>query len=158
MELSPRCKLSVLLKRKLWFGMEHDSLKCDNVPSSLVSIISYDLHLISVDFSSNRSCFGRYVLPWIHCILLSHIKYVVSQEPKTQLLESWYKVGQMLLYLVFSPIGHPFGFAPRLWLILVKYDAVAERIHLYVVLVIFFYFLCSPSLLSILGGRSGFFF
>lgn len=59
---------------------------------SLGASEAYNLLKVLVTAWQSRSCSGRYVLPWIHCILLSHIKYVVSQEPKTQLLESLYKL------------------------------------------------------------------
>lgn len=36
----------------------------------------------------SRSCRGKYVLPWICCILVNHSDYVISQEPVTKLLDA----------------------------------------------------------------------
>ncbi|KAL3508132.1 hypothetical protein ACH5RR_033514 [Cinchona calisaya] len=53
---------------------------------------AYNLLKVLVAAWHSRSCSGRYVLPWIYCLLLNHNEYVASQEPKTQLLDSLCKL------------------------------------------------------------------
>lgn len=55
---------------------------------------TYNLLKALVTAWHSRSFAARYILPWISCILVNHNEYVVSQEPKTQLLDSLYKLAK----------------------------------------------------------------
>ncbi|KAM7477695.1 hypothetical protein LguiA_025908 [Lonicera macranthoides] len=53
---------------------------------------AYKLLKVLLSMWQSRSCGGKYVLPWICCVLVNHSEFVISQEPATQLLDSLYKL------------------------------------------------------------------
>ncbi|CAL5395739.1 unnamed protein product [Camellia sinensis] len=59
---------------------------------SMVPSDAYKLLEVLLAKWQSRSCSGKYVLPWIYCILVNHSDYIISQEPVTQLLETLNKL------------------------------------------------------------------
>ncbi|GFZ09041.1 transducin family protein [Actinidia rufa] len=59
---------------------------------SMVPSDAYKLLEVLISRWQSRSHSGKYVLPWICCILVNHGDYVISQEPVTQLLDSLHKL------------------------------------------------------------------
>ncbi|XAR57036.1 hypothetical protein NMG60_11025037 [Bertholletia excelsa] len=51
---------------------------------------AYKLLEVLVALWQSRSYSGKYILPWVSCILVNHSNYIVSQEP--QLLDSLHKI------------------------------------------------------------------
>ncbi|KAL6955893.1 hypothetical protein U1Q18_029958 [Sarracenia purpurea var. burkii] len=54
---------------------------------SMVPSDAYKLLEVLVTMWQSRSCSGKYILPWICCILVNCSDYLISQEPVTQLLD-----------------------------------------------------------------------
>ncbi|CAI9118994.1 OLC1v1020645C1 [Oldenlandia corymbosa var. corymbosa] len=55
---------------------------------------AYKLLKILVAAWFSRSFPGRYVLPWICCILVNHSQFILDQEPGGQLLDSLFKLSK----------------------------------------------------------------
>lgn len=55
---------------------------------------AYNLLTVLMGAWRCRSFPARFILPWICCILVNHNEYVVSQEPKNQLLDSLHKMSK----------------------------------------------------------------
>lgn len=71
----------------------------------------------------NRSCCGKYILPWICCVLVNHSEFVISQEPVTQLLDSLYKVSYCEKKLIFYPFPHAIAF-----FFLIIWESISHRL------------------------------
>ncbi|CAK9138939.1 unnamed protein product [Ilex paraguariensis] len=89
---------------------------------SLVPSDAYKLLKALVAMWQSRSCSGRYVLPWISCILVNHNDYIVSQEPVTQLLDSLYRLTKTRGAAIHSLLQ----LSGRLHLVTAKIDKAAD--------------------------------
>ncbi|KAH9610622.1 hypothetical protein KSS87_012522 [Heliosperma pusillum] len=49
---------------------------------------------VLVDLWQSRSCSAKYVVPWVHCILIHHGHQIVSQEPDNTTFNSLYKIAK----------------------------------------------------------------
>ncbi|KAL4575717.1 hypothetical protein LXL04_011801 [Taraxacum kok-saghyz] len=60
--------------------------------SSMESSDAYTLLKALLAMWQSRSKNGKYILPWVCCLLINHSDYVKSQESTSQLLDSLYKL------------------------------------------------------------------
>ncbi|KAF8387768.1 hypothetical protein HHK36_026423 [Tetracentron sinense] len=66
--------------------------KMNSTISSMTPSDAYKLLTVLVAMWQSRSHSGKHVLPWICSILVNHSRYVVSQEPASQMLDILYKM------------------------------------------------------------------
>ncbi|XP_043709859.1 WD repeat-containing protein 43 [Telopea speciosissima] len=89
---------------------------------SMTSADAYKLLTFLVSMWKSRSGSGKYVLPWICSILVNHSRYVISQEPANQMLNSLYKMAEFRSIAV-QPLLQLCG---RLQLITAQIDKAVE--------------------------------
>ncbi|KAF6141272.1 hypothetical protein GIB67_024356 [Kingdonia uniflora] len=68
---------------------------------SITSSDAYKLLKILVAMWKSRSGSGKQVLPWICSILVNHNRYIISQEPTSQILDSLHKVNCYTTHILF---------------------------------------------------------
>lgn len=84
---------------------------------------AYNLLKVLVTVWHSRSFTAKYVLPWISSILVSHNGYIVSQEPKTQLLDSLYQLSKSKE----AAVNQLLQLSGRLQLVTAQIDKATDR-------------------------------
>ncbi|XP_077214068.1 transducin family protein / WD-40 repeat family protein [Tasmannia lanceolata] len=86
---------------------------------------AFEFLKVLVAMWKSRSSSGKYVLPWIHGILINHSHYVISQEASTQMLEILYEMTRFKCAAI-QPLLQLSG---RLQLIMAQIDKAGHNMH-----------------------------